>query len=56
MSTGPTNYLSKLMALDEDFQTTIVIGMIFVFVIVFIAYVIYLCDYNFNDLNLSSYL
>jgi hypothetical protein len=42
MSTGTTNYLSKLKALDEDFQNSIILGIIFVFVITFICYVIYI--------------
>lgn len=42
MSTGTTNYLSKLKALDEDFQTTIIIGITLLFLIVFIGYVIYI--------------
>jgi hypothetical protein len=51
-TTQPTDYLSKLKDLDEDFQSYIIMAFIFIILIIFIGYMIYLskldnreCDY-----------
>lgn len=48
----PTDYLSKLKDLDEDFQSYMIMAFIFIILIIFIGYMIYLtklddreCDY-----------
>lgn len=51
-TTNPTDYLSQIKNLDEDFQTYIIMAFIFIILIIFIGYMIYLsrlqsngCDY-----------
>ena len=55
MSSQPTDYLSKLKSLDEDFQSYMIMALIFIILIIFIGYMIYLskldnseCDYMNN--------
>lgn len=55
MSNQPTDYLSKLKGLDDDFQSYMIISFIFIILIIFICYMIYLskldnrgCDYMNN--------
>ena len=55
MSSQPTDYLSKLQSLDEDFQSYMIMTFIFIILIIFIGYMIYLsklesreCDYMNN--------
>ena len=55
MSSQPTDYLSKLQSLDEDFQSYMIMALIFIILIIFIGYMIYLsrldnseCDYMNN--------
>jgi hypothetical protein len=52
MSDQPTDYLSKLKSLDEDFQSYMIMAFIFIILIIFVGYMIYLsklenreCDY-----------
>ncbi len=43
MSTSnPTDYLSKIQSLDEDFQVYMIMAFIFIILIIFIGYMIYL--------------
>ena len=55
MSTVTNDYLSKLKGLDEDFQSYMIMALIFIILIIFIGYMIYLsrldnseCDYMNN--------
>jgi hypothetical protein len=55
MSSQPNDYLSKLKGLDEDFQSYMIMALIFIILIIFIGYMIYLsklesreCDYMNN--------
>lgn len=55
MSTNTNDYLSKLKGLDEDFQSYMIMALIFIILIIFIGYMIYLsklesreCDYMNN--------
>lgn len=55
MSSNPTDYLSQIKNLDEDFQSYMIIAFIFIILIIFIGYMIYLsrlqnseCDYMNN--------
>lgn len=42
MSSNPTDYLSQIKNLDEDFQSYMIIAFIFIILIIFIGYMIYL--------------
>lgn len=55
MSSQPNDYLSKLKSLDEEFQSYMIMALIFIILIIFIGYMIYLsklesreCDYMNN--------
>ncbi len=55
MSAQPTDYLSKLKGLDEDFQSYMIMALILIILVIFIGYMIYLsklenreCDYMNN--------
>lgn len=52
MSSKPTDYLSQIKSLDEDFQSYMIIAFTLIIIIIFISYMIYLsrlesreCDY-----------
>ena len=40
-TTNPTDYLSAIKGLDEDFQSYAIIAFTFIILIIFIGYVIY---------------
>ena len=56
MSTNPTDYLSAIKGLDEDFQSYVIIAFTFIILIVFISYVIYLTKLNKGEVSYMNNL
>ena len=56
MSSQPTDYLSKLQSLDEDFQSYMIMALIFIILIIFIGYMIYLSGLDNSECNYMNNL
>jgi len=56
MSTNSQNFLSKTQSLDEDFQSYIIMAIIFVLLIIVVGYIIYLSRLESSELNFMNNL
>jgi hypothetical protein len=56
MSTNPSNYLSSIQNMNDDFQSYVVIAFIFIILLIFIGYMIYLSKLENKEVDFMNNL